>query len=387
MTLTITPYQLDITPAAVDDLRARLARTRWPGQLDGGGWDYGTEEGYLQGLCRHWAEAYDFADAAARFNAYPQFMTEVGGEQLHFYHVRSPEPDALPLIITHGWPGSVAEFLDVLGPLSDPAAHGGEPRQAFHVVAPSIPGYGPSGPTRQRSLTTAKIAAMFAELMAALGYGRYVAQGGDWGAIISAHVASVDAAHVAALHLNLIYGRPPNSKDILAGLNETERQDVARTQAFNLEESGYQRIQETKPQTLAYGLTDSPAGLAGWIVEKFRTWSDCGGDPESVYSRDRLLDNITLYWLTGTINSSTRLYYENNGPGRAEPFARDIKAPTGHALYPGEIVRTPRPWAEQVFNNIQSWTTMPRGGHFAAMEQPALFTEELRRFFADYRGA
>lgn len=225
---------------------------------------------------------------------------------------------------------------------------------------------------------------MFAKLMAGLRYERYIAQGGDWGAIISAHLAADDADHVAALHLNLIYGRPPDPKDPLAGLDGEEREDVARTQRFNTEGSGYQRIQETKPQTLAYGLTDSPAGLVAWIVEKFRTWSDCGGELERVYSNDRLIENVMLYWVTGTINASMRLYYENNGPGRAQPFADPVRVPTGHALYPGEIIRTPRPWAEQIFN-ITSWRRMPRGGHFAAMEQPQLFVEEIRRFFANFR--
>jgi microsomal epoxide hydrolase len=385
MSDAIQSFRCHVPDAAIEDLKRRLRETRWPDQLDGAGWDYGSELGYVRALCEHWAEAFDWRAAEARFNRFPQFTTEIAGENVHFYHVRSPEPDALPLIITHGYPGSVAEFLDILGPLSDPAAHGGDAKDAFHVIAPSIPGYGFSGPTKHRGFTMDAAADVNLELMERLGYDRYVAQGGDWGASISSGMALKRPERLIALHLNFILGRPADPADPLAGLTEEEKTQLAWKADYDAHESGYQAIQGTKPQSLAYGLTDSPAGLAAWIVEKFKTWSDCGDDIERSFSKDQLLENIMLYWVTGTINSAMRMYYESMGPGRVNTTPRPrVEVPTAHARFPAEIRPTPRAWAEQMYNIVR-WTRMPKGGHFAAFEQPQAFVEDLRDFCRAYR--
>lgn len=381
----MTPFTVHVPDAVIADLKDRLARTRYPDQLPGAEWNYGTEATYLKALCDYWADGFDWRAAEARFNAFPQFMTEIEGEQLHFYHIRSPEPDAMPLIITHGYPGSVAEFLDVIGPLTDPASHGGNPRDAFHLVLPSIPGYGFSGPTRNRGFTMHSAARINVALMEQLGYDRYGVQGGDWGAGISTIMAGIAPDRVIALHLNLISGAPPDPADPHKGLSEQEIADLAWKADYDANESGYRLIQATKPQSLAYGLTDSPTGLAAWIVEKFRTWSDCGGDVETVFTKDQLLENIMLYWVTGTINSAMRLYYESLGPGRMAPMPGGrLMTPTGHARFPSEIRPTPRLWAEQM-HNIVHWTLQPRGGHFAAFEQPELFMGDIRLFFGGFR--
>jgi microsomal epoxide hydrolase len=379
-------FECHVSDEVLRDLRERLARTRLPDQLEGAGWDYGAELSFVRGLCEYWRDGYDWRAAEARFNAFPQFVTEIDGERVHFYHVRSPEPDALPLIITHGYPGSVAEFLEILGPLSDPLRHGGDRRDAFHVIAPSIPGYGFSGPTRTQKFHMLRAADVNLRLMELLGYDRYVANGGDWGSGISSMMALKHPERLIALHLNFIVGRPPNPADPLAGLTEEERAYVGWKDDYDARETGYYAIQSTKPQSLAYGLTDSPAGLAAWIGEKFKGWSDCGDDIESSFTKDRLLDNIMLYWVTGTINSAMRLYYESRGPGRRWVVDADwrVEVPTGHAQFPAEIRRTPRLWAEQMYNVVH-WRQMSKGGHFAAMEQPAAFVEELRLFCRGFR--
>lgn len=382
----LQPFRCHIPDDVIVDLKERLARIRLPDQLDGAGWDYGTERSYLDELCTYWRDKFDWRAAEARFNRYPQFTTEVDGEHVHFYHIRSPEPDAKPLIITHGYPGSVAEFLDVLGPLSDPASHGGNPRDAFHVVAPSIPGYGFSGPTRHKGFNIAKAAAVNDRIMELLGYDRYFAQGGDYGSAISSRMAMNHPERVIALHLNFIVGRPPDLANPMAGLSDEEIAEQAWKRNYDAHESGYQAIQGTKPQSLAYGLTDSPAGLAAWIVEKFKTWSDCDGDIGKSYSKDHLLENIMLYWVTGTINSAMRFYYECIGPNAAPQDEWSfVTVPTAHARFPAEIRPTPRLWAEQMYNIVR-WTKLPKGGHFAAFEQPELFVNDLREFCRDFRG-
>ena len=387
MSPQLKPFRCDIRDSVIVDLKQRLAHTRFPDQLDGADWDYGTELGFAQALCTYWRDQFDWRATEERFNRFPQFTTEIDGENVHFYHIRSPEPDAVPLIITHGYPGSVAEFLDIFGPLSNPVAFGGNPRDAFHVIAPSIPGYGFSGPTRTKGFTANRAGAINTRIMELLGYERYFAQGGDWGSTIASHMALSHPERVVALHINLIVGMPPDPANPLAGLTEEECAAVAWKRNYDAHESGYQLIQGTKPQSLAYGLTDSPAGLAAWVVEKFKTWSDCDGDVESVLSKDRLLENIMLYWVTGTINSAMRLYYESIGPGRLPTTPRPrVQVPTGAAVFPGEIRPTPRLWAEQMYNIVR-WQKMPKGGHFAAMEQPKIFVDELRDFFRDYRAA
>lgn len=319
--LTIAPFEVRIAEDDIRDLRHRLARTIWPDELPDAGWDYGAPRDFVRDLCAYWEKSFDFDAFTARLNAFDQFITTIDGQDIHFYHIRSPEPHATPLLVLHGWPGSVVEYLDVMGPLSDPRAHGLDPAIAFHLVIPSLPGFGFSGPTGQRGFGPPQMGALFARLMAGLGYGRYAVQGGDWGAVIATFMGSQDAAHVTALHLNLMMGTllttPPDPADPDAGLSEAEKRDVAEGLAFRATESGYQQIQATKPQTLAYGLTDSPAGLAAWIGEKFRGWSDCGGNVYAAFTRDQLLANISLYWFTRTINASTRVYYEFTGFGRA----------------------------------------------------------------------
>lgn len=380
---TMQTFKVQVPADTIADLRDRLQRTRWPDQLPGSGWDYGADGGYLRALCDYWREHYDWQGFENRLNAHPQFLDTIDGQHLHFYHLRSPEADARPLLLTHGWPGSIVEFLDVMGPLSDPRAHGDDPRDAFHVIVPSLPGYGFSGPTQTRGVEGRHIAAVLDGLMQKLGYGRYFVQGGDWGSLVTVLLGALYPQRVAAIHLNMITAPPINPADRSEGLDADELRDLQRDADFAAQETGYQQIQKTKPQTLAYGLNDSPAGLAAWIVEKFRGWSDCGGDIERSFSREQLLDNISLYWLTGTINSSMRLYYEHTGPGRYVASPK-VEVPTGHARFPGEIIHTPRRWAEARFN-IQRWRTMPRGGHFAAMEVPELFVPEVREFFRDYR--
>jgi microsomal epoxide hydrolase len=381
----ITPFRIDVPEEVLTDLRERLRRTRWPDQIPGAEWVYGTDLATLQELCAYWADGFDWRAAEVELNRWPQFETDVDGLHLHFVHARSPHPGAFPLVITHGWPGSVSEFLKILGPLTDPPAHGGDAADAFHVVAPSMPGYGFSGPTARPGVDIRAVAEVNAALMARLGYRRYGAQGGDWGAAASAQVGLLDADHVAGVHLNLVTAGPPDRDNPTVGVEPGELAALADLETFRREETGYQRIQGSRPQTLAYGLTDSPAGLAGWILEKFRRWSDCDGDVYSRFTRDELLTNITIYWVTGTINASTRLYYETMHSGRFFGAGQDrVQVPTGAAIFPKELFRPPRVWAEAAYN-IQQWTVMPSGGHFAAMEEPELLVDDIRSFFRRVR--
>jgi len=372
------PFEVEVSDDDIADLRKRLADARWPDQLPDADWDYGADREYLQNLCGYWREEFDWDDFADRLNRFDQYRTTIDGQPVHFYHVRSPEADATPMLLSHGWPGSVTEFLDVLGPLSDPASHGGDPDDAFHVVAPSLPGYGFSGPTTEQGYGVRRVSETFATLMDRLGYDSYVAQGGDWGAMISALLGQNHPDSVEAIHVNMLPASPPDVEDPTAMLDEDEIADLQETEAFRETETAYFEMQATKPQTAAYGLNDSPIGLAGWIIEKFHTWSDCERDPEESFERDRLLDNLSVYWLTGTINSSMRIYYETD---RSEGMRPDsVRVPTGHARYPAEISKTPRSWAEDSYN-IVHWAEMPEGGHFAAMEVPDLFVEDVRGFF------
>ncbi|WP_322778519.1 epoxide hydrolase [Frankia sp. Cas4] len=380
--IELRPFQVEIDDAVLDDLRGRLERTRWVDDLPGSGWDYGVAVAYLRELCEHWRTAFDWRAAEARLNAFPQHVTDINGLGIHFLHVRSPEPDALPLILTHGWPGSVAEFLDVLGPLSDPAAHGGDRADAFNVVVPSLPGFGFSGPSSCR-VTDRRVAQAFAELMGRLGYERYVAQGGDIGAQISALLGELDAGHVAAVHLNLLPVGPPADRDPFAGLSAEDAALAQRTLAFLDSDTGYWKIQGTRPHTVGSALMDSPAGLAGWIVDKFRSWTDCDGDVERAFTKDQLLTNITIYWVTQTIASSARWYYENAGVGGQSEPPR-VEVPTGYADFPGEHYRMPLAWARPRINIVHV-SSMPKGGHFAALQVPDLFVDELRTFFRAFR--
>ncbi|SNQ49202.1 putative epoxide hydrolase [Frankia canadensis] len=381
---SVSPFELRVTDEQIADVRARLDRTRWPDQLPGVGWDYGTDLAALVELCRYWKDDFDWSRFQDRANAHPQLVTEIDGQRVHAIHARSPEPGARPLLLTHGWPGSVAEFWEVVGPLTDPARHGGDPADAFHVVVPSLPGYGFSGPTTATGWDVPRVAAAFLRLMTILGYDRFFAQGGDWGSRVSVTLAGLTPERVAALHLNLLPVSAPDRANPTAGLDADDLALVAANKQLNRHETAYQRIQSTKPQTLAYGLADSPAGLAGWILEKFHGWSHLDAKGEIQISQDRLLDNISIYWLTGTINSSTRLYYESVGPGRFAPLP-PLAVPLGHTVFPGEPFRPPRAWAEAAYPTLCHWSQAARGGHFAALEEPGLFTDEVRTFFRTQR--
>jgi epoxide hydrolase len=379
----IRPFRIDIPQADLDDLRERLARTRWPDELPGVGWAYGVPVGYLKELAEYWRSSYDWRRHEARLNELPQFMTTIDGARMHFLHVRSPEPDALPLVMTHGWPGSIVEFLEVIGPLTDPRAHGGDPMDAFELVCPSIPGYGFSGPTHDAGWDNRRVARAVAELMGRLGCRRYGAQGGDWGAGVSLSLGLIDADHVVGVHVNFLSFRSYGGEIDLEDPTEAERDRLQDRARFAAELSGYGAIQGTRPQTLSYALTDSPVGQLAWIVEKFREWTDSTERPEDAVNRDQMLTNVTLYWLTGTAGSSARLYYETNhapGSGAREPSL----APVGVAVFPREIFRPIRRLAERT-QPIVHWSEFDRGGHFAAMEEPDLLVGDVRRFFHRFR--
>jgi len=368
----ITAFRVEVPEAVLDDLRDRLARTRWPDQIPNSGWGYGTDLAYLQDLCEYWGTKFDWRAQEDRFNRWPHFLTTIDGQQIHFIHARSDRPDALPLIITHGWPGSVAAFLDIIEPL----------RADFHVVAPSLPGYGWSGPTTAPGWDVARVADAWKVLMARLGYSRYGAQGGDWGAFVSARLAAVDPEHVVGLHSNLLLAFPSDPSTVQ--LTESEAADLAAAGEFMATGAAYQEIQGKNPQTLGYGLTDSPAGLAGWIIEKFMVWTDNDGNPEDAIPRDALLTNLTVYWVTKTINSSIRLYCESQRGQNFGPSDQYVSVPTAAAVFPKEIFRCPRAYAESRFNIVR-YTRFDRGGHFAALEEPDLLIDDVRAFFQPLR--
>jgi epoxide hydrolase len=378
----VTPFRIEIPEDQLRDLRERLERTRWPESETVDDWSQGIPLAYLQELCAYWADGYDWRATEARLNALPQFRTEIDGLGIHVVHVRSPHRDALPLVITHGWPGSIVEFLKVIGPLADPTAHGGDAADAFHVVCPSLPGYGFSDKPSQPGWKVERIAAAWAQLMARLGYERYGAQGNDWGTSVSSIIGQQDPAHVAGIHLMPPLAAPdPETFD---DLTERERAALASLEYGDENDSGYSKQQETRPQTVGYSLVDSPVGLCAWIVEKFRSWTDCDGHPENALTRDELLDNVMLYWLPGTGASSARLYWESMREVR-ERFTRAntdvVTVPTGCSIFPKELQRPSRRWAEKRFTDIRHWNELDRGGHFAAFEQPELFVDEVRTFF------
>lgn len=386
MAVRPTPFTLHIPEGAITDLRERLARTRFPDQAPGAPWAYGADVEYLRGLVDHWRDGFDWRAQEARLNAFPQYTVPLHGIELHFLHVPGQGPAPLPLLLSHGWPGSVFEFLDLIPRLTDPARFGGDPADAFTVVAPSLPGYGLSFRPGQARFGAEEIADCFADLMTdVLGYGRFGAQGGDWGAFVSSRLGFAHPDKLVGIHLNLLAVR--RDPAALEDPTPEERRFLGELQHWLKEETGYQWIQGTRPQTLAFGLTDSPAGLAAWIVEKFRAWSDCGGDVESVFTKDELLANIGLYWFTGAIGSSFWPYYARmHGPWPV-PEGRTVDVPTGYCEFPREILRPPRSLAARTYSDIRRWSTMPRGGHFAAMEQPDALAEEVRAFFRPLRAA
>ena len=377
----IRPFRIDIPQADLEDLNWRLGATRWPDELPDVGWSYGVPASYLKGLAEYWRTAFDWRKQEEKLNAFPQFTTTIDGQNIHFLHVRSPEPDALPLIITHGWPGSIAEFTEVLGPLTDPRAHGGDPADAFHVVAPSMPGFGFSGPTLEAGWNMARIAAAWAGLMDRLGYDRYGAQGGDTGSVISPMLGGIAPEHVVGVHVNGALGFPSGDPEELAGLTDAEQQRLASLQTQMEEGSGYAVLQSTRPQTLGVGLSDSPAGQLAWIVEKFKEWTDPAFDlPNEAVDRDQLLTNVSIYWLTGTATSSARLYREGRASWGQPAQRSDV--PAGVAVFPGDFgIRT---IAERE-NNVIHWSEFGRGGHFASMEAPDLLVGDVRAFFRRLR--
>jgi len=378
----IVPFKIQVPEETLRDLKARLARTRFPDEIPATGWDYGTDLAYLKSLVAYWRDRFDWRAQERKLNEFDQYKTTIDGLEIHFIHQKSKVANAFPLAVTHGWPGSIVEFTKVIGPLTDPVKYGGRAEDAFNVVAISLPGFGFSGKPAERGYSPEKMGTIIAKLMARLGYQRYGVQGGDWGGIISRLVALDDPTHVAGLHLNFCTaGPPPGVANPNEGVPPAELQRYQARQTYMENERAYQQIQGTKPQTLGFSLDDSPAGLAAWIVEKFHAWCDCDGNVESRFTKDELLTNITLYWVTQTGTSSTRIYFESRvaagNPGK-------VTVPTACALFPKEITVPPRKWVEARYNLVR-WTEMPHGGHFAALEQPDLLVNDVRAFFHDLR--
>ena len=375
-------FRIEVAETELEDLRARLRGARWPERETVADWSQGVPLDYLQELCRYWADAYDWRATEARLNALPQFRATIDGLGIHFLHLRSPHPGALALVITHGWPGSIVEFLEAIGPLTDPPAHGGDARDAFHVVCPSLPGYGFSDKPSQPGWGIERIATAWTALMSQLGYERYGAQGSDWGTSISATIAKLDPAHVAGIHLTPPLAPP--DPETLDDPTERERAALASLEHSAEWDSGYSREHATRPQTIGYALVDSPVALCAWIVEKFWAWTDCNGHPENALTRDQLLDNLMLYWLPRTGASSARLYWESVAQVNrwiSDVVDDTIDVPTGCSIFPKELQRPSRRWAERRFVDIRHWNELARGGHFAAFEQPELFVDEVRAFF------
>jgi microsomal epoxide hydrolase len=364
------PFTIAIADEQLDDLHHRLTSARWPAEIEDAGWDYGTDQGFLRSVIDRWTSGYDWRRTEAELNGWGSFVTTAVGQRVHLLHVRSADPDAIPLVLTHGWPGSVVEFLDALPLL----------RQHFHVVVVSMPGYGFSGPTRERGIDVGNVAAAVADVMAQLGYDRYVAQGGDWGALVTRHLGEHYAPNVVAIHTNMLFAMPPEgAPDAMAGVTEDEIARIVASAGKVANGTAYMDIQSTRPHSLGFGLDDSPLGLAGWILEKFNAWCDIrDGMP---ISADRLIDNLMLYWLTVTGTSAARLYCESSraGTGALDTWNGRVDVPTGYAVYPGELLQTPRVWAEQRYNLVH-YAIQDRGGHFAAFEQPELFAADLNAY-------
>jgi epoxide hydrolase len=381
MCSAITPFRIAVADDVLDDLKSRLRHTRWPEAEPVEDWSQGVPLTWIREICRYWAEDYDWREREALLNRFAQFVTEIDGLAIHFLHVRSPHPDAMPLIFTHGWPGSIVEFQKVIEPLTDPTAFGGDAADAFHLVCPSLPGFGFSAKPATTGWGVDRIALAWASLMQRLGYDRYGAQGGDWGSAVTTSLGAQDAAHCAGIHITLAMGARPKALERQPTPEEARALQGAKYYANW--DSGYSKQQSTRPQTIGYGLTDSPSGQAAWILEKFWAWTDCDGDPESILGRDELLDNVMLYWVTATAASSARLYWESFGAARRK--AHKVTVPTGVAVFPKEIVTPVRAWMEPSYTNIRHWSEMPKGGHFGAFEQPELFVAEVRKFFRTLR--
>jgi len=375
----IREFQIEVTDETLDDLKQRLSMTRWPNKETPEDWSQGIPLGYMKELCDYWQHEYDWRAREERLNQFPQFITEIEGVDIHFIHLPSVHENARPLIITHGWPGSVVEFHKVIEPLVDPTAHGGNDEDAFHVVVPSLPGYGFSGKPKNTGWGIEKIADVWAVLMARLGYDHYFAQGGDWGAMVTTHIGLQDKEHCDAIHLNMPVVTP--DAKTMAELTPSEQASLMSMKFYQDWDSGYSKQQSTRPQTLGYGLVDSPSGQAAWIIEKFYQWTDCSGHPENIISRDELLDNVMIYWLTRSAASSARLYWESF----KNPSQDEVVVPTGCSIFPKEIVRPSERWIRKRFTNLCYYNELDRGGHFAAFEQPELYLQEIRTYFRSLR--
>lgn len=385
----VRPFRINVPQAELVDLRRRLAATRWPNRETVADQSQGVRLATIQELVRYWGTDYDWRKAEAKLNALPQFVTEIYGLDIHFVHVRSRHPNAMPLLMTHGWPGSIFELLKVIGPLTDPTAYGGRAEDAFDLVLPSLPGCGFSGKPQSTGWGPDHVARAWAELMGRLGYQRYVAQGGDWGAIVTHAMARQAPVGLLGIHVNMPAVVPKsvakslrNSDPTPPGLSAAEEAAFASLDAYRKKGSGYSAMMGTRPQTLGYALADSPAGQAAWIYDKFAAWTDSDGEPERALTRDEMLDDISLYWLTNSATSSAQLYWEN----KDNVFnAADISIPVGVTVFPGEIYRAPRSWAERAYHKLIYWNEVEKGGHFAAWEQPEIFTTEIRAAFRSLR--
>jgi len=382
-TTAVTPFKVSVPQSAIDDLKRRLASTRWPERETVGDWSQGVPLQKAQALVAYWRDKYDWRRFETRINAFPQYRTQIDGVGIHFIHVRSPQKNALPIILTHGWPGSVVEFMEVIGPLSDPTRYGGRAEDAFHVVVPSLPGFAFSDKPVETGWDVNRIARAWATLMPRLGYERWVAQGGDWGAGVTHALAHQRPSGLIAAHVNWQFVFPEKLPE---NPTPAEQKAIDRAALFANDQSGYFREQGTRPQTIGYPLTDSAAGQALWIYEKFQSWTDNHGNPEDELSVDAMLDDISLYWFTGTAASSARIYWENTRSGKAGLSGGRIELPMAASVFPHEIFCPPKAWAEALWPNLFYWNELDKGGHFAAFEQPTLFTEELRKAFRSRRG-
>ena len=369
----IRDFKIDISKKELDDLDIRLRHIRWPDPEPVDDWSQGIPLDYVRKVANYWRQEYDWRHCEEALNQYPHFLTEIDGLDIHFMHIRSPEENARPLIMTHGWPGSVVEFMEVIGPLTDPASHGGDAKDAYHLVLPSLPGFGFSGKPTETGWGIERIARAWDQLMLRLGYDRYFAQGGDWGGMTTSVIAAQNLGHCVGIHVNFVIVGPP-SEEMMKAPTPEEQAALARFMEYQTQGAGYGEIQRTKPQTLGFGLADSPVGQMAWIMEKFQGWSDGGSTPDDSFERDRLLDNVMLYWLNNAGASSARLYRESFGNPNVDPIA----IPSACSIFPNEIVTPSRRWAEQRFKKIVYWGEPSRGGHFAAMEVPELFIEEVR---------
>lgn len=374
----IRPFTIEVPDGVLDDLRARLRNTRWPDRELVDDWTQGIPLAYVQEVCSYWADDYDWRAREVALNRFDQFVTEIDGIDIHFVHQRSSNAEALPLLLTHGWPGSIVEFQKVIEPLTEPQLHGRDAADAFHVIAPSLPGFAFSGKPTETGWGVDRIGDVWATLMDRLGYQSFVAQGGDWGSAITASIGARHAERCTAIHVTLAMGSRPTGEPS----TPEEVHALERIQYYVDWDSGYSTQQKSRPQTVGYGLTDSPAGQAAWIIEKFWAWTDCDGHPENALSRDEMLDNVMLYWVTATATSSARIYWESFGRGTDRT---PVTVPTGFAVYPAEIVPPIRPWVAERFPNVVHWAEQEHGGHFAAFEVPDLFVADLRAFFRRFR--